>query len=357
MKIKFTNFLDKKLNAYIKSLSSDFNFDVCRITGPNLEKNIQHNLKKYIDSDFHGEMDWIKDTIDKRKSPELLWSEVKSVIVLGMNYGPKSNPLIKNFNFKKGNVSVYALGDDYHKVLKGRMKLFASKLLSKLKTIGEIDLKVFVDTAPLMEKPLAQLAGLGWQGKHTNLVSKEFGSWLFLGVILVNKRFTFDENQMDLCGNCVSCITICPTKAIVKPYQLDSRKCISYLTIEYKGKIPIAFRKLIGNKIYGCDDCLSVCPWNKFAKISSEYRFQEKKYNFDLEYLLSLNDIAFRKLFSKSPIKRIGINSFLRNCCIAAGNSGEKNLIKKLEVIENINKSEIVKEAASWAISELNKIA
>ena len=353
MDLKFKNFSDKKLNMYIKNLSKEFKFDICKITRPHLDINIQNNLKKYISNEFHGEMSWIENTFDRRKSPKSLWSEAKSAIVLGMNYGPKNNPINKNFQLNQGNVSVYALGEDYHKVMKGRIKLLASKLAAKLKTIEKVDFKVFVDTAPLMEKPIAQLAGVGWQGKHTNLVSKEFGSWLFLGVLLVNKILHYDDYQPDLCGNCDSCINVCPTNAIVKSHQLDARKCISYLTIEYKGKIPIKFRKLIGNKIYGCDDCLSVCPWNKFAKTSNEYRFQEKKYDFHLSSLLSLKDSDFRKLFSKSPIKRIGIDRFLRNCCIAAGNSREKNLVSNLKMVVNENKSEIVKDAAFWAIKEL----
>ena len=356
MKFEFKNLNDKNLNVYIKSLSKDFNFDICRITKPDLDTNIQNNLKKYMSNEFHGEMSWMENTFDRRKSPKSLWPDARSAIVLGMNYGPKQNPINKNYNLNQGNISVYALGEDYHKVLKGKIKQFASKLIAKLKKIEKMDVKVFVDTAPLMEKPIAQMAGIGWQGKHTNLVSQEFGSWLFLGVLLVNKTLYFDNYQTDLCGNCNSCINACPTNAIVKPYQLDARKCISYLTIEYKGKIPVNYRKLMGNKIYGCDDCLSVCPWNKFAKISKEYKFHEKDRDFDLSSLLNLKDVEFRKLFSKSPVKRIGIDRFLRNCCIAAGNSRQKKLIKNLKMVMNENDSEVVKDAAFWAINELEKI-
>ena len=348
-------YIDKILNEKIKTLSKEFSFDVCRITKPNLDKKTQNNLKKYISSGYHGEMNWIENSFERRKSPDCLWQESKTAIVLGVNYAPKYNPMNNLNNYHQGNISVYASGDDYHKVLKGRMKQFSSKLILLLKKYSNLKVKVFVDTAPLMEKPLAQLAGLGWQGKHTNLVSKDFGSWLFLGVILVNQKLYFDQPQYDLCGNCELCLEVCPTKAIVKPYQLDARKCISYLTIEFKGRIPIHFRKKIGNKIYGCDDCLSVCPWNKFAKVSNEFRFKDKRYNLELSILLKLNDSQFRKIFSRSPVKRIGRDRFIRNCCIAAGNSKNKKLIIYLKNLIKNEESDIIKDASSWAIKELEK--
>ena len=349
-------FLDKKLNEKIKILSKEFSFDVCKITKPNLDKKIQNNLKKYISNGYHGEMTWMENSFERRKSPHCLWQEAKTAIVLGVNYGPKYNPISKLNNIHQGNISVYASGDDYHKVLKGRMKQFSSKLILILKKYNKLKVKVFVDTAPLMEKPLAQIAGIGWQGKHTNLVSKDYGSWLFLGVILVNQKLYYDQSQSDLCGNCELCSEVCPTKAIVKPYELDARKCISYLTIEFKGKIPIRFRKKIGNKIYGCDDCLSVCPWNKFAKTSNEFRFKDKRYDLELSSLLKLTDNQFRKTFSRSPVKRIGRDRFIRNCCIAAGNSKNKTLIIYLKNLNKNEQSDIIKDASLWAIKELEKI-
>ncbi len=350
------NILNNNISKGIKNLSNEFSFDVCKITRPNINKTSQDNLSSYILNGYHGEMSWIKETFDRRKSPKFLWSQARSAIVLGVNYGPKTNPLKNILKLNTGNISVYALGDDYHKVMKGKLKQFSSKLVSMLKEKQKVKIKVFVDTAPLMEKPLAQLSGIGWQGKHTNLVSKDYGSWLFLGVVLINITLPYDKSSNDNCGNCIKCIQSCPTDAIIKPYQLDSRKCISYLTIELKGKIPLSYRKKIGNRIYGCDDCLAVCPWNKFAKISNEIRFEDKKYDLKLSSLLQLDENNFRKTFSRSPIKRIGRDRFIRNCCIAAGNNNNKKLLKQLEKLINDTKNAVViREAASWAIKELEK--
>ena len=226
----------------------------------------------------------MEETFERRKSTLNLWSETKSAIVLGLNYGPETDPLEKNNNKSLGNISVYAQGKDYHDVIKGKLKLFASKLISKLDKEHETKVKVFVDTAPLMEKPLAQKSGMGWQGKHTNLVSRDFGSWLFIGVILVNKIFDYDIPEIDHCGTCEKCINICPTDAFDGPNKLDARKCISYLTIESKNIIPLEYRKAIGNRVFGCDDCLAVCPCNKYAKTSSEIKFNDSQYyyNFSL---------------------------------------------------------------------------
>ena len=348
-------FEDKYITRKIKYLSKQFSFDVCKITSSKLSEIVQSNLKDFISKGYHGDMSWIRSTFERRKCPKSLWPDAKTAIVLGMNYGPKTNPLENLLKIKRGNISVYALGDDYHKVMKGKIKQFASKLIPIFKKHNKVELKVFVDTAPLMEKPIAQIAGIGWQGKHTNLVSKDYGSWLFLGIILLNQKLIYDKPKSDLCGNCNKCIDICPTQAIVKPYQLDARKCISYLTIEYKGKIPEEFRRKIGNRIYGCDDCLSICPWNKFAKISNEARFQDKQYDLNLSRLLKLNNNEFKKTFSRSPIKRIGRERFLRNCCIAAGNSKNKKLIGILNYLNINEKSELIKDASSWAIKELDK--
>jgi len=303
-------------NILIKKLAKEFEFDVCRVTDPKLELSTELRLKEFLDLGFHGEMKWMEETYERRKSPINLWSEAKSAIVLGLNYGPGADPLTKNNNKSLGNISVYAQGKDYHDVIKGRLKSFSSKLIARLDKKNKINVKVFVDTAPLMEKPLAEKSGIGWQGKHTNLVSREFGSWLFLGVILVNKVFQYDNPESNHCGSCNQCIKICPTNAFDAPYKLNATKCISYLTIEYKNIIPKEFRKDIGNKIFGCDDCLAICPWNKYAKLSNETKFDYKMYNFDLQDLLKLCEETFRVKFRGSPIKRIGRDRFLRNCCI-----------------------------------------
>ena len=344
---------NQNVNVLINKLAQEFKFDVCKVVDPVLPSITSFRLKEFIKLGFHGDMKWIEDTFERRKSPINLWPEAKSAIILGLNYGPISNPLEKIKHKSLGNISVYAQGKDYHDVIKGRLKLFSSKLISKLDKEHETKLKVFVDTAPLMEKPLAQKSGMGWQGKHTNLVSRDFGSWLFLGVILVNKTFQYDTPEVDHCGTCNKCLKICPTDAFDEPNKLDARKCISYLTIENKNLIPKEFRKAMGNRIFGCDDCLAICPWNKYAKISSEIKFNSSKYNFSLSELLKLNDKEFRLKFKGSPIKRIGRDRFLRNCCIAAGNSCDTKLISDLISLILNDKSTLVRGAAVWAFQEL----
>ena len=344
---------NQNVNVLINKLAQEFKFDVCKVVDPVLPSITSFRLKEFIKLGFHGDMKWIEDTFERRKSPINLWPEAKSAIILGLNYGPISNPLEKIKHKSLGNISVYAQGKDYHDVIKGRLKLFSSKLISKLDKEHETKLKVFVDTAPLMEKPLAQKSGMGWQGKHTNLVSRDFGSWLFLGVILVNKTFQYDTPEVDHCGTCNKCIKICPTDAFDEPNKLDARKCISYLTIENKNLIPKKFRKAMGNRIFGCDDCLAICPWNKYAKTSSEIKFNSSKYNFSLSELLKLNDKEFRLKFKGSPIKRIGRDRFLRNCCIAAGNSCNTKLIPDLINLLLNDKSTLVRGSAVWAFQEL----
>jgi len=341
---------DSKL---IRDLAKQFEFDVCKITDSKLPLLAALRLKEFIDSGFHGEMKWMEDTFERRKSPINLWAEAKSAIILGLNYGPKTNPLEKNNNKNIGNISVYAQGKDYHDLIKGRLKLLSSKLISKLKNEDETKIKVFVDTAPIMEKPLAEKAGLGWQGKHTNLVSRDFGSWLFLGVILINKSLEYDTSENNYCGSCNKCIAICPTNAFDAPNKLNATKCISYLTIENKNIIPKKYRMAIGNKIFGCDDCLAICPWNKYAKKTKEIKLNEDKYNFDLMKLLKLSDQSFRNQFSGSPIKRIGRDRFLRNCCIAAGNSKNRKLIPRLINLLLNDNSSLVRGAAVWAIQQI----
>ena len=346
---------NKNSKKIINKLAKEFKFDVCKVVDSSLPSVTANRLKEFIVSGYHGEMKWMEETFERRKSPLNLWPETKSAIVLGLNYGPKNDPLEKNNNKSSGNISVYAQGKDYHDVIKGRLKLFASKLISKLDKEYETKVKVFVDTAPLMEKPLAQKSGMGWQGKHTNLVSRDFGSWLFIGVILVNKIFDYDAPEIDHCGICEKCINICPTDAFDGPNKLDARKCISYLTIESKNIIPLEYRKAIGNKVFGCDDCLAVCPWNKYAKTSSEIKFNDSQYdyNFSLLELLKLNDQDFRSKFKGSPIKRIGRDRFIRNCCIAAGNSNNIKLLPDLINLLLNDQSELVRGAAVWALNQL----
>ena len=340
-------------NKLIKELAKEFEFDVCKVTDSKLPLSTALRLKEFIDSGFHGEMKWMEDTFERRKSPINLWKEAKSAIILGLNYGPKTNPLEKNNNKNIGNISVYAQGKDYHQLIKGRLKLLSSKLISKLNKENETKIKVFVDTAPIMEKPLAEKAGLGWQGKHTNLVSRDFGSWLFLGVILINKSLEYNTPENNHCGSCNKCIMICPTNAFDAPNKLDATKCISYLTIENKNIIPKKYRVAIGNKIFGCDDCLAICPWNKYAKRTKEIKFNEDKYNFDLLKLLKLSEQDFRNQFSGSPIKRIGRDRFLRNCCVAAGNSKNVKLIPLLINLLMNDKSFLVRGAAVWALQQI----
>jgi epoxyqueuosine reductase len=307
----------------------------------------------------HGDMDWLANTKDRRADSQVLWPEAKSVIVLGMNYGPDENPLALLSRRERGAISVYARGNDYHEIIKGKLKQIGGWLAAKAG--GEI--KVFVDTAPVMEKPLAASAGLGWQGKHTNLVSREFGSWLFLGSIFTTLELPCDEAEVDHCGSCRACLDICPTAAFPAPYQLDARRCISYLTIEHKGPIPRDLRAAIGNRIYGCDDCLAVCPWNKFAQAGHEAKLAAREENRApaLEELLKLDDAAFRARFSKSPVKRTGRDRFIRNVLIAAGNSGDASLVPDAERLLK-DSSPLVRGAAVWALSKLapeefNKIA
>ena len=344
--------LDEK--KIIQDLAKEFKFDICKITSTDLPINTDVRLKEFIDFGFYGEMNWLADSYERRKSPLNLWEEAKSAIILGLNYGPKNNPLEKIKKKDLGNISVYAQGKDYHKIIKGRLKLFSSKLISKLSNEKRTKIKVFVDTAPLMEKPLAEKSGLGWQGKHTNLVSRDFGSWLFLGVILVNHYFEYDSREKNYCGSCTKCIDICPTNAFYGENKLDASKCISYLTIEHRNAIPKKFRTAIGNRIFGCDDCLAICPWNKYAKKTKEIYFNDHKYNFNLSELLNLSDQEFRKKFTGSPIKRIGRDRFIRNCCIAAGNSKNKELIPTLVNLLLKDQSFLVRGAAVWAIQQLD---
>ena len=340
----------KELKNIIQKKSKEFGFDIMRVTDPKINKEDNIYMKEFLDKNYHGDMDWLKKNIERRMSPKKIWEDTKSIIILGVNYGPDHNPM-KNLESKEiGNISVYARGNDYHDIIKKNLKQFGRWIVSETNS----EIKVFIDTAPIMEKPLAQRAGLGWQGKHTNLVSKKYGSWLFLASIFTNLNLEIDKEEEDHCGSCNNCLEICPTNAFVKPYKLDARKCISYLTIEHKGIIPNELRSKIGNRIYGCDDCLAVCPWNKFAKESSEIKFKQKNPTsfYELKNLSLLDESKFRKIFSKSPIKRIGRNRFLRNVLLAIGNSKLKDL--KNQVNKNLlDDSPLVRGAAVWALNQL----
>jgi len=313
--------------------------------------DLPEKLNQALAAGWHGDMDWMAETAERRASPKGLWPEAKSLILLGYNYGPESDPLAVLGEKSRGSISVYARNRDYHEIIKGKLKELAGLLARR----SGAEVKVFVDTAPLMEKPLAEAAGLGWQGKHTVLVSREFGSWLFLGAIVTSAELPVDQAGRENCGSCTRCLDICPTNAFPAPFQLDSRRCLAYLTVEHKGQIPLEFRRPMGNRIYGCDDCLAVCPWNKFASVSREAKLRARD---DLERpalanLVQLDDAAFRQLFAGSPIKRIGLGRFLRNVLIAIGNSEDQSLVPLIEArLDEVDP--LVRGAAIWALRRLD---
>ncbi len=315
-------------------------------------------LEQWLDAGMHGQMQWMADRLHHRRSPQGLWDEARSVVALGMSYAPAADPLALEGRGDRARISVYAQGRDYHDVVKKALKALARWLVDQAarRGLGDIGVKVFVDTAPVMEKPLGQAAGLGWQGKHTNLVSRDHGSWLFLGAIYTTLAFPPDAPGRDRCGSCDACQRACPTAAFPAPYRLDARRCISYLTIEHKGPVPEEFRAALGNRIYGCDDCLAVCPWNKFA--DSARRMQAFLPRAELVAprladLLVLDDAGFRALFSGSPIKRIGRDRFVRNCLYAAGNSGDAALLPQVGALLD-DPDEAVADAARWALESLS---
>lgn len=348
---------ENKLVNGLRKDASALGFDALGITSADSIDYAESALQEFLVAQYHGTMDWMAQTKARRSNPRSLWPEVRSIIVVAMNYGPEFDPMLALQQPAKGTISVYARHRDYHDVIKGRLKTLASKFVSQAQRTGQSgDVKVFVDTAPVMEKPLAHQAGLGWQGKHTNLVSRNFGSWLFLGSIFTTFELPTDTAHADHCGQCSNCLDICPTDAFPAPYKLDARRCISYLTIEHAGPIPMEFRKAMGNRIYGCDDCLAVCPWNKFASQSREAKLARPPAAADdrLYSLLQLDDPGFRQRFSGSPVKRIGRDRFMRNCLIAAGNSGDESL---LALIDNhlSDPNPVVQEAAQWASIELKE--
>jgi epoxyqueuosine reductase len=338
------------LNAALAREAQALGFDCVGVTDPGATGDAGKHFHAFIEAGGHGDMDWLAAHRERRADPRVLWPDVRSIIMLGVNYGPDENPLAILQQRSRGAISVYAQGDDYHDLVKKRLKALARWLVAT--SGGEV--KVFVDTAAVMEKPLAHAAGLGWQGKHTNLVSREFGSWLFLGAIFTTLDLPRDAADSDHCGSCQACLDICPTAAFPAPYRLDARRCISYLTIESKGPIACEFRKAIGNRIYGCDDCLAVCPWNKFAQTGRQIKLAARD-NLrapSLAELARLDDAAFRALFAKSPVKRIGRDRFIRNVLIAIGNSEDAALAEEVERLLS-DDSALVRGAAVWALSQL----
>ncbi|MGX5844592.1 tRNA epoxyqueuosine(34) reductase QueG [Mesorhizobium sp. ArgA1] len=338
------------LRALIDAEARRAGFDAVAVTTPDAIPLAPARLAEFVADGFHGSMAWIAETLERRSEPSALWPDVRSIVVLAMNYGPDHDPRALQARRDRGAISVYAQNRDYHEVMKGRLKEIAGKIVAR----AGGDVKVFVDTAPVMEKPLAEAAGLGWQGKHTNLVSREHGSWLFLGTIFTTAELAPDAAAIDHCGSCRACLDACPTDAFPAPYRLDARRCISYLTIENKGPIPHEFREKIGNRIYGCDDCLAACPWNKFARAASEAKLaaRDELREPPLAELLNLDDAAFRAFFSGSPIKRIGRDRFVRNVLTAAGNSADVSLADLVRALLD-DPSPLVRGAAIWALARL----
>ena len=339
-----------QLKAALANEAAKLGFDCIGVTTPDAIGEAAKHFHEFLAAGAHGDMDWLAANPERRADPRGLWRDVRSVIMLGVNYGPDEDPLDVLKERSRAAISVYAKGDDYHDVIKKRLKALARWLVAT----APCEVKVFVDTAAVMEKPLAQAAGLGWQGKHTNLVSRGFGSWLFLGAIFTTLELRRDEAEIDHCGSCQACLDICPTAAFPAPYKLDARRCISYLTIENRGAIPREFRKAIGNRIYGCDDCLAVCPWNKFAQEGRETKLaaRDALRAPDLATLARLDDTTFRALLAKSPIKRIGRDRFIRNVLIAIGNSDDATLASEAEGLL-ADASPLVRGAAVWALSQL----
>jgi len=335
----------------LKSKAAELGFVSAGVTRSDVSSQQSERLQLWLERGNHGELEWMENRKEQRGHPQVLWEGARSVIALGMSYAPATDPLALAEAKAHGRISVYAQGGDYHDIVKKALKALARWMIDQAG--GE--LKVFVDTAPVMEKPLGAAAGLGWQGKHTNLVNAEHGSWLFLGSIFTTLDLVEDAPHRDQCGSCTACQTACPTDAFPSPYQLDARRCISYLTIEHKGPIPHEFRRAIGNRIYGCDDCLAVCPWNKFASAAAANKAFAPRVELAapaLADLLALDDADFRAVFAGSPIKRIGRHRMVRNAAIAAGNSGSVELVEPLKALLN-DASEVVRDAAEWGLAEL----
>jgi len=343
------------LEARIAAEAAALGFAACGIARAGEDPLRSRRLEAWLGEGYHGSMEWMAARLDHRHSPQGLWPAAKSVIALGASYAPAHDPLALEGSDTHARISVYAQGKDYHDVVKKRLKALARWLVAER---PEAQVKVFVDTAPVMEKPLGEAAGLGWQGKHTNLVSPDHGSWLFLGAIYTTLDLAAAAPHRDQCGSCRACMDACPTNAFPAPYSLDARRCISYLTIEHKGPVPEELREALGNRIYGCDDCLAVCPWNKFASAASamrEFLPRAELVAPRLAELLSLDDAGFRALFSGSPIKRVGRDRFVRNCLYAAGNSGNAALVPQVAALTS-DPDPVVAEAAAWALEQLRAL-
>ena len=336
----------------MKAQAAQLGFAACGIAPAGDDPQLGQRLEQWLGDGHHGTMEWMETRLHHRRGPQSLWPQAQSVIALGMSYAPAQDPRSLEAWPDHGRISVYAQGGDYHDVVKRNLKALARWLVAEVP--GE-EVKVFVDTAPVMEKPLGQMAGIGWQGKHTNLVSRTHGSWLFLGAIYTTICFAPDAFHADRCGSCTACQTACPTDAFPEPYRLDARRCISYLTIEHKGPVPEEFREALGNRIYGCDDCLAACPWNSFAASAQANRAFLPRAELAaprLADLLALDDTAFRKVFSGSPIKRIGRDRIVRNCLYAAGNSGDAGLLPLVRALTG-DADPAVADAALWALGKL----
>ncbi len=339
------------LKAQLQTAALAEGFADIRICRPGDIPGAAARLARFVEAGYHGQMGWMEQRMAWRGDPSALWPEARSVVMLAENYGPDHDPMAVLEQPDRGAISVYAQNRDYHDLVKKRLKRLGRWLIDQA---PGAEIKVFVDTAPVMEKPLAQAAGLGWQGKHTNLVSRQLGSWFFLGAIFTTADLAVDEAEVDHCGSCRACLDVCPTAAFVAPYQLDARRCISYLTIEYEGPVDLALRPLLGNRIYGCDDCLAVCPWNKYARVASEAGYHPRA-GFDapkLAALAQLDDAEFRAMYSKSPVKRIGRSRFVRNVLYAIGNSGLAALRPVAAGLVN-DPDAVVAEAAAWAMEQL----
>ena len=340
-----------RLTKNLEKMARDEGFAAIGIASASMAPETGMRLKKWLADGAHGDMIWMEGRADQRADPKTLWPEVQSVIMLGMSYAPDNDPFALESEGNLGRISVYAQGKDYHDVVKKALKRIARSLVEQTNCA----VKVFVDTAPVMEKPLAEAAGLGWQGKHTNIVSQRHGSWLFLGAIYTTLNLVLSHPGEDRCGSCSACQDICPTDAFPEPYKLDARACISYLTIEHKGSIPHKYRKAIGNHIYGCDDCLAVCPWNKFAETAAKHKAFLPRAELvapALADLLALDEATFRQVFSGSPIKRTGRDRMVRNALIAAGNSDDQKLLASVKALLD-DENEVVRETAAWALDEL----
>ena len=342
----------QSLEEAIRRQAERLGFVACGFTRADASDGAGLDLRRWIEAGHHGTMGWMETRADHRVSPLALWPEARSAIALGMSYAPAADPLALAAHPELARISVYAQGSDYHKTVKKALKALARFIVEQVPS----ELKVFVDTAPIMEKPLAQAAGIGWQGKHTNLVSREHGSWLFLGIILTSLELEPDApaDHGQHCGSCRRCLDACPTKAFMGPHRIDARRCISYLTIEHDGAIPEELRLGMGNRIYGCDDCLAVCPWNRFAEAAAANRAFLPRAELAaprLAGLLALDDAAFREMFAGSPIKRIGLSRMIRNCLIAAGNSRDPSLASAIRA--HLSDSDpVIAEAARWALDQ-----